>query len=184
MIYILKIVLILFFWITLSVELYSQNTNFDTKKNAWITITNGKNWGSDINFRGGGAVLSYSSNKLIFSGRYLIYKREKQYDPFEADGSKTTVSSSNLENYSEFSALFGYIYNKRYFKFLVSSGLGYFNWSKENNEKKHGLVVPIEMGIIFCPVPFVGIGTRTISSINNIHSINGFLISFELGKLW
>lgn len=178
-----KIALIILY-ISFSNELYSQNSNFDTKKNAWATIINGKNWGSDTNFRGGGAMLSYSSNKLVFSGRYLIYVRENQYDPFEADGFETTISTSNLKNYSELSALFGYIHNTRYFKFLASSGLGYFDWTSENDKKKHSIVVPIDVCIIISPIPVIGIGIHMVSSINHIHSLNGFLISIELGKLW
>ena len=173
---IFKIVLITFFYISFSNELYSQNSNFDTKKSAWATISSGSNLDSDIRFLGGGVMLSYSSNKLVFSGRYLNYIRKKQYDPFEADGFETTVSTSNLENYSEFSALFGYILNKRYFKFLASSGLGYFNWTREDNKKKPSIVVPIDVGIMVSPLPVLGIGIHMVSSVNQIQSVNGFLI--------
>lgn len=177
----LKILFVFFIFIAGVIEAHSQNLNtFDTKKNAWLTIRSGISTFSDEPFYGGGMSLSYSKHHYLISSRYLYFKRN-QYEPLKTNGSQ---SNAQLDHNAEFSALFGYILNKRYFKFMASAGLGYTTWTRKGHRKDSSLSLPLEVGLFISPLPILGFGMQFISNFNQTYNLNGILISIELGKLW
>ena len=179
----LKIALISMLSIACIKVSFSQNTNCNSKKNIWIGLGAGSNWGSDAKFTGGSVILIYSSHHFIYSVRYLNFEHKVQYDPFDAQNIEKDFSS-DLKNYSDIATSLGYILNKRFFKFTASSGLGYFNWKKETNLVEHGPLLSFDTGIIVSPIPVLGLSIRVVSSINSVHIFNTILISVEIGKLW
>ena len=176
-----KILFVSFLFLAGVIEAHSQNSNnFGTPKNAWLTIRSGISTFSDDSFYGGGISLSYSKRHYLISSRYLYFKRH-QYEPLNADESQ---SNAQLDHNAEFAALFGYILNKRYFKFMASAGLGYTTWTSKNHQKDSGLSLPLEVGLFVSPLPILGFGIQFVSNLNQTHNLNGILISVELGKLW
>lgn len=175
-------------WSLSNATLKAQNSsNFNTQKNAWLSIYTGTIFSTHAHFAGYGAMLSYSNNQYVISTRYLSFRQLHFYEPASAKDINFLNSPRKLENFDDVSILAGYIFNKRYMKFITHAGLGYSKWVENEHFKNHkldGVSVPIDVNLLITPLPLFGIGFHSYCILNTQRSISGILLSMQFGKLW
>ena len=124
-------------------------------------------------------VLKYQVNKLLTSFQYHDY-----FDYELAHGGFELFTSSNHYHASNF--MIGITNKKcRIGHVSVSSGLGIF-WGKFDEitiERFRTIGLPIEAAASVNILPFIGINLKIFTNLNSKHSLIGFGMDLQLGKL-
>ncbi len=176
-----KVKLLSLFWLLLlQVNGVTAQPQKDVTINAWLELGSlkffpaKKESGVGVN-----VAVKYQINKLLANLQYHDYvDRELAHGGFELFTDNNHYNAGNL--------LIGITNKKcRYGHVSVSSGLGIF-WGKfnENTIKKFKTIGwPVEAAASLNVFPVVGINLKLFANINSKHSLIGFGMDLQLGKL-
>ncbi len=174
----MKKLLIIIFSITYLLITVNAQTSDKTLTNAWLEfgsisfVPTDEESGVGID-----VVFKYQRNKLLSSLQYHNYiDRELAHGGFEL------FTRSN--NYHAINLTAGVTNKKcKHGHVSISTGLGIFGGTYNNGSKFTTIGIPIEAAASINILPFLGVNMKLFTNINKEHSLFGFGMDIQLGKL-